>query len=79
MDGAPAARNNLLEGTANASEAQRIGDGNQGRKAHQTLDDGADNLSNGDQVSAGGTRYVVGFKGGLKFYGQGGGNDDSIS
>jgi len=40
-----------------------------GKKANQIIDDGGDNLSNQDNVSAGGTRYVVGFKGGLKFYG----------
>ena len=33
---------------------------------HQTLDVEEDKMSN---ISAGGTRYIVGFKGGLKFYG----------
>jgi len=30
---------------------------------------GDDNLSNADQVSAGGTRYAINFKSQLKFYG----------
>ena len=38
---------------------------------HETLDVGeADLPSVADNVSAGGTRYIVGLKGGLKFYGQ---------
>jgi len=43
------------------------------------LDDGADMLSNQDNVSAGGTRYVVGFKGNQKLGFYGAAPDDSIS
>ena len=72
------AKNNLLDSTANDTNARGVGaDGFVGRRANQTIDDGGDNLSNQDAVSAGGSRYVVGFKGGLKFYGQQA--DDSIS
>ena len=35
-----------------------------------TLDVGEEPASMADNVSAGGTRYIVGLKGGLKFYGQ---------
>jgi len=35
-----------------------------------TLDVGDEPASMADNVSAGGTRYNVGLKGGLKFYGQ---------
>jgi hypothetical protein len=35
-----------------------------------TLDVGDEPASMADNVSAGGTRYIVGLKGGLKFYGQ---------
>ena len=38
---------------------------------HQTLDvEEGKAESVADNVSAGGTRYIVGLKGGLKFYGQ---------
>jgi len=41
------------------------------KNLHQTLDVEEDKaVSYADNVSAGGTRYIVGFKGGLKFYGQ---------
>ena len=37
---------------------------------HQTLDVEVDKAESvADNVSAGGTRYIVGLKGGLKFYG----------
>lgn len=37
---------------------------------HQTLDVEEDKAQSvADNVSAGGTRYIVGLKGGLKFYG----------
>mmetsp|Transcript_815 Transcript_815/g.1455 ORF Transcript_815/g.1455 Transcript_815/m.1455 type:complete len:171 (-) Transcript_815:2497-3009(-) len=41
-----------------------------GINMHQTLDVEEDKASVADNVSAGGTRYIVGLKGGLKFYGQ---------
>ena len=43
---------------------------------HQTLDVEEDKMSN---ISAGGTRYIVGFKGGLKFYGNNNEDNQSIS
>jgi len=42
---------------------------NQNRKAAKTIDPEEDKASNYEQVSAGGTRYIVGLKGNLKFYG----------
>lgn len=44
---------------------------------HQTLDVEEDKASVADTTSVGGTRYVIGLKGGLKFYGNQG--DDSVS
>lgn len=41
---------------------------------NQTLDAGEDKIS--DNMSAGGSRYIVGLKGGLKFYGN---NEDNQS
>lgn len=38
--------------------------------AAKTIDPEEDKASNYDTVSAGGTRYIVGLKGNLKFYGQ---------
>jgi hypothetical protein len=42
---------------------------NRNRKAAKTIDPEDDKVSNNEQVSAGGTRYIVGLKGNLKFYG----------
>ena len=44
---------------------------------HQTLDVEEDKASVADTTSVGGTRYVIGLKGGLRFYGNQG--DDSVS
>jgi hypothetical protein len=43
---------------------------NKGRDMHKTLNVEEENAESiQDTVSAGGTRYIVGVKGGLKFYG----------
>ena len=39
------------------------------RDAARTIDPEEDKASNYENVSAGGTRYIVGLKGNLKFYG----------
>lgn len=42
---------------------------NRNRKGADTIDPEEDKASNYENVSAGGTRYIVGLKGNLKFYG----------
>lgn len=71
-------KGNLMGESMASNEYQQPG---RGRQMQQTIEAGEDQLSN-DNVSAGGSRYVVGIKGGLKFYGPGesGANiNDSIS
>jgi hypothetical protein len=52
-----------------AGEADKNSVINRNRNAAATIDPEEDKASNYDQVSAGGTRYIVGLKGNLKFYG----------
>lgn len=71
-------KGNLMENKGqhlSHGKADRLG-GKQSQNMHQTLDvEESKAESVVDNVSAGGTRYIVGLKGGLKFYGQGSATD----
>lgn len=78
---AGAQRGNFLGESMGSEYGQRMPNHGGQKKFHQTLEPGDDNLSQG-RISEGGTRYVVNFKTGIKFYGnqgESGANLDVVS
>ena len=65
-------KGNLVDAARGRNESELISQNARGVNGmNQTLDveeNKAESIA--DNISAGGTRYIVGFKGGLKFYGQ---------